>query len=58
MNRYTFKKIINFSIKNISIGIMLFSNKEVVYGGKGRVTGIEINLLILHFKIAIVRSGF
>ncbi len=58
MNKYHFESYIYFSIKDISLGINIFSDKRLVYGTKGRVTGIEVNLLFFHFKIGIVRSGF
>lgn len=58
MNKHHFRSHIYFSIKDISLGINIFSNKELVYGTKGRITGIEINLILFHFKIGIVRSGF
>jgi hypothetical protein len=56
--KFLFKKIIYFSFKDISLGLMLFSNKDFVYGTKGRVTGIEINIIFLHIKLGIIKYGF
>ena len=52
------KSRIYFSLKDISLGINIFTNRDIVYGTKGRTSGIEINLIIFHFKIGVVRSGF
>ena len=56
--QHHFEKSIYFSLKDISLGINIFSNKELVWGLKGRMFGISINLIIFHFKIGIIRSGF
>lgn len=57
MIQYRFKNASYMSIKDISLGVMLGSNKELVYGLLGRVWFIEINLLFIHFKVGIIRSG-
>lgn len=54
---YKFQKNIYFSFKDISFGIMLFNNKELIYGLKGRVIGLEINLIFVHIKAAFIKSG-
>ena len=55
---YSFRHIIYFSFKDISLGFMLASNREIVYGPVGRVYFIEINIIFIHIKLGIVRSGF
>lgn len=55
---YTLRKRIYFSLKDISLGMIIFSERGPIYGTKGRVTGIDINIIFFHFKVGIVRSGF
>lgn len=45
------------SFKDISLGFMIASNKEIVYGLMGRIWFIELNLLFIHIKLGIIRSG-
>lgn len=45
------------SFKDISLGLMIASNKEIIYGLMGRVWFIELNLLFIHIKLGIIRSG-
>lgn len=54
---YKFRKNIYFSFKDISLGIMLFNNKGLIYGLKGRTIGFELNLIFIHIKIGFIRSG-
>ena len=56
--KFLFKKLIYFSYKDISLGFGLFSNKEPIYGTKGRVTGIKIDIIFLHIMLGIIRHGF
>lgn len=55
--RYTFRKNIYFSLKDISLGIMIASNKELLYGLLGRISFIELNLIFIHIKLGFIRSG-
>ena len=55
--RYNFIKRIYCSFKDISLGIMIGSAKEPVYGLLGRAWLIELNLIFIHIKLGIVRSG-
>lgn len=55
--RYNFIKRIYCSLKDISLGIMIGSAKEPVYGLLGRVWLIELNLIFIHIKLGIVRRG-
>ena len=57
MVEYRFKNISYVSLKDISLGIMIGSNKDILYGLLGRVWFIEINLLFIHFKVGIIRAG-
>lgn len=54
---YGFKNRIYFSFRDITLGIMIGTNEELVYGLFGRIWFLEINLLFIHFKIGIVRHG-
>lgn len=55
--RYTFRKRIYFSLKDISLGIMIANNKELMYGLLGRISFIELNLIFIHIKLGFIRSG-
>jgi len=55
--RYNFTKRIYCSLKDISLGIMIGSTKELIYGLLGRLWFIELNLIFIHIKLGIVRSG-
>ena len=55
---YKFKSNIYLSFKDISIGIMIYSNREPIYGTAGRITGIEINIVFIHIKFGMIRHGF
>lgn len=55
--KYHFRSFNYISYKDISLGIMLASNRNIIYGLKGREYFIEINLLFIHIKLGIIRSG-
>lgn len=55
--RYKFTKRIYCSLKDISLGIMIESTKELIYGLLGRLWFIELNLIFIHIKFGIIRSG-
>jgi hypothetical protein len=55
---YYFKNASYISFKDISLGIMIGSIKDLVRGTAGRVWFIETNLLFIHIKLGIIRSGF
>ena len=55
--RYNFTKRIYCSLKDVSLGIMIGSNKELIYGLLGRLWFIELNLIFIHIKFGIIRSG-
>lgn len=55
--RYTFRKNLYFSLKDISLGIMIANNKELLYGLLGRICFIELNLIFIHIKFGFIRSG-
>jgi hypothetical protein len=57
MIQYRFKNISYISFKDISLGIMIGSNKDILYGLLGRVWFIEINILFIHIKVGIIRAG-
>lgn len=54
---YKFKNNTYFGFKNISLEIMLFNDKNILYGLKGREIGFELNLIFIHIKIGFIRSG-
>lgn len=49
------EKGIYFNKDDIGIGIKICSNKELIYGIKGRISGIAIDLLFLHMYFYIIR---
>lgn len=55
--KYHFRSNSYISCKDISFGIMIASNKELIYGLKGRLYFIEINLIFIHIKLGFIRCG-
>jgi hypothetical protein len=55
--KYHFRTHNYISLKDISLGIMIATNRNLVYGLKGREYFFEINLLFIHIKIGIIRDG-
>ena len=55
--KYHFRSNSYISYKDISLGIMIASNKNLIYGLKGREYFIEINLIFIHIKLGFIRSG-
>lgn len=54
---YKFKTRIKINSEDISLGIMLFNDKNILYGLKGREIGFELNLIFIHIKIGFIRAG-
>jgi hypothetical protein len=55
--KYHFRSNSYISYKDVSLGIMIGSNKNLIYGLKGREYFIEVNLLFIHIKLGFIRSG-
>ena len=55
--KYHFAHRIYFSLKDIKIGFMLGSVKELIHGLMGRVWFVSFSLLLIHIDLRIIRSG-
>ena len=53
--KWNFEKYV--SIKNITLGFMIGSKQNFVYGLLGRNWFIELNLIFIHLKLELIRLG-
>lgn len=55
--KYYFKPFIYFSIKDILLGLVIGTTKELRYGLLGRKWYIELHLIFIHIYIELIRAG-
>ena len=55
---YRFLKDVCWRWKDISLGFHLFSERDIVCGPKARITGIALDIIFFHFRVAIGKSYY